>query len=118
MPKTDENIGDPRIGRMSLDKTFTGGLVGSSKGQMLGISDASQTTGGYVAMEVFNGRLDGRKGSFALQHNGTMENGSFELNVVIVPGSGTGDLQGITGTLKIIIDEGKHLYELDYTLNK
>jgi len=106
------------MGRLTLNKTWSGELVGTSKGQMLGYSDKAQTTGGYVAMEVFTGTVNGKKGSFALQHVGTMEKGKFAINVEIIPGSGTADLTGITGKLEIIIADGKHSYELAYSLPK
>ncbi|MGD9563711.1 MAG: DUF6265 family protein [Pyrinomonadaceae bacterium] len=106
------------IGRLSLNKTFSGDMAGTSKGQMLGASNESQTVGGYVAMETFTGTLAGRKGSFILQHNGTMNSGQFSMHVEVVPGSGKGELAGIAGKLKIIIEGKKHLYELEYSLPK
>lgn len=113
----EENIGDPTIGRLALDKTWTGDLVGTSKGQMLGTqSETEKGSGGYVALEHFVGTLQGKKGSFSLQHHGTMGGGKFDLNVYVVPGTGTGELAGISGTLKIIIEGGKHNYELEYAL--
>ena len=114
--KDDETTAVECIGRLSLNKTWAGDLVGTSKGQMLGSSDTSQTTGGYVAMEVFTGTLNGKKGTFGLQHIGTMGGGKFDINVKVVPGSGTEELKGLAGKLKIIIADGKHSYELAYSL--
>jgi hypothetical protein len=73
-------------------------------------------SGGYVAMERVTGALKGRSGSFVLQHSGTMTRGTPQLSVKVVPDSGTGQLEGLAGTLTIKIDEGKHSYEFDYTL--
>ncbi len=113
----EENIGDPTIGRLALDKTWAGDVSGTSKGQMLGSqSETEKGSGGYVAMERFTGTVQGKKGSFSLQHHGTMGGGKFEINVYVVPGTGTGELAGISGTLKIIVDGSKHLYELEYSL--
>jgi hypothetical protein len=113
----EEGIGDPTIGRLAMEKTWSGDLAGASKGQMLGSqSETEKGSGGYVAMERFTGTLNGKKGSFSLQHHGMMGGGKVDLNVLVVPGSGTGDLTGISGTLKIIIDGGKHLYELEYSV--
>ena len=112
----EENIGDPMIGRLSLEKQFAGDMAGTSKGQMLGIGTAKKESGGYVAAERFVGTLDGKKGSFSLQHSGTMQNGKFDLTVTVVPDSGTDELAGISGKMTIIIKDGKHFYELDYTL--
>lgn len=106
----------PGIARMTLDKQFHGKLEATSKGEMLA-SGGTQGTGGYVAMEMVTGTLDGRKGSFALQHSGTMVNNSFSLNIVVVPGSGTGELAGIDGKMNILIaSDGKHSYDFEYTL--
>ena len=114
----EDGVGDPMIGRLALEKQFSGGLTGSSKGQMLGISTAIKDSAGYVAAERFTGTLDGKKGSFSLQHSGTMQGGKFQLNVTVVPDSGTDELTGISGKMKIIIEGGKHFYEFDYTFEK
>lgn len=116
-PQNDDNVGDPTVGRMSLDKRFYGDLEGSSKGQMLAVSTDVQGSAGYVAMERVSGKLHGREGSFALQHNGTMTRGTPELSIIVVPDSGTGELVGLTGKMSINIVEGKHYYELEYTLD-
>ncbi|HZP24629.1 MAG TPA: DUF3224 domain-containing protein [Terriglobales bacterium] len=108
---------DPPLGRMTLDKQFHGGLEGSSKGEMLTAgSGAKGSSGGYVALESFTGTLDGRKGSFVLQHSGTMTAGSPQLTITVVPGSGTGELEGLTGKMDITMAGGKHSYDLTYTL--
>jgi hypothetical protein len=114
----EENVGDPTIGRLSMDKTFSGDIVGTSKGQMLGISTEANDAGGYVAAERVTGTLDGKKGGFALQHTGTMQGGNFEMLITVVPGSGTGELKGISGKMKIIIEKGKHFYEFEYSFAK
>lgn len=115
-PQTDENVGDPTVGRMSLDKQFHGDLEASSKGQMLAVQGEVKGSGGYVAMERVSGTLSGRKGTFALQHTGTMTRNTPEMSVTVVPDSGTGELAGISGKMTIIIADGKHSYELVYTL--
>jgi hypothetical protein len=114
----EENVGDPLIGRLALEKQFSGALTGTSKGQMLGIGTDLKDSGGYVAAERFTGTLDGKKGSFSLQHSGTMQGGKFVLNVIVVPDSGTGELAGLTGKMNIIIKDGKHFYEFEYTMPK
>ena len=109
--------GDPAVGRMLLSKQFHGDLTGSSAGQMLSAGSPAKGTGGYVAMEKVSVTLAGRIGAFVLQHSGTMDHGKLELNIRVVPDSGTGELAGITGTMNIrIAEDGKHFYELDYTL--
>lgn len=112
----EPNVGDPLISRLSLEKQFAGAMTGTSKGQMFGIDTAVKDSGGYVAAERFVGTLDDKKGSFSLQHSGTMQGGKFELNIIVVPDSGTEELTGISGKMKIKIEGGKHFYELEYTL--
>lgn len=110
--KSDDNS----IGRMSLDKQFHGDLKATSKGEML-YAGNPRTSGGYVAIERVSGTLHGRAGSFTLQHNATMTNGTPQLNIIVVPGTGTGQLTGLSGTMNIIIaPDGKHSYDLTYSL--
>lgn len=75
-----------------------------------------KTSLGYVAIERVIGTLQGRKGTFLLQHTGTMTAATRDLNVTVVPDSGTGQLVGLSGKMMINIVDGKHLYEFDYTL--
>jgi uncharacterized protein DUF3224 len=108
--------GDSPIGRMLLDKQFHGDLEAVSKGQMLAASTAVQGSAGYVALEQVNGTLQGRQGTFVLQHNGLMDRGKPQLAIVVVPDSGTGQLEGLAGRMDIQIEGGRHSYELEYTL--
>ena len=112
----EEAMAGTTIGRYGLDKQFHGDLEAAGKGEMLGAGNPATGTAGYVAIEQVTGTLHGRSGSFALQHFGTMEDNKFDLEVKVVPGSGTGDLIGICGTMTIKIVSGKHSYLLDYTL--
>ncbi len=111
-----EGGGDPSIGRMTGEKQFHGDLEGKSVVQMLTAGTAVAGSAGYVAIERVNGTLHGKTGSFTLQHSGTMAHGAFQLSVTVVPDSGTGELTGIAGSMKIIVENGKHSYEFDYTL--
>jgi hypothetical protein len=117
-PQTDENVGDPTVGRMSLDKQFHGDLEADSKGQMLAVQGEVKGSAGYVAMERVGGTLAGRRGTFALQHTGTMTRGTPQMSVTVVPDSGTGELAGIGGKMTIAIAEGKHSYDFEYTLGQ
>ena len=112
----DDKTGEPLLGRMSIDKQFRGDLEGTSKGQMLTAMTDVKGSAGYVAIEKVAGTLHGRSGTFALQHSGTMDRGAPSLTVSVVPDSGTGQLAGVSGTMRIIIADGKHSYEFDYTL--
>lgn len=114
MPQPVEDK-DAGIGRMSIDKQFHGDLEGISKGEMLSATGNVKGSAGYVAIERVSGTLQGRKGSFILQHNGVMNRGTPQLNISVVPDSATDQLVGLTGIMTIKIDEGKHSYEFDYT---
>jgi Protein of unknown function (DUF3224) len=116
VPQTDDKSGDPALGRMTIDKQFHGDLEGTSKGQMLTGMTEVKGSAGYVAMEKVTGTLKGRTGTFILQHTATMNRGVPQLSITVVPDSGTGQLAGITGNFKVIIAEGKHSYEFEYTL--
>jgi Protein of unknown function (DUF3224) len=105
-----------KLGRMSIDKTISGGLVATTAGQMLSAMTDVKGSAGYVAIERVDGALHGKKGTFVLQHTGTMNRGAPGLSVTVVPDSGTGDLAGLSGDFKIIIANGKHSYEFTYSL--
>ena len=108
------------IGRMTIDKTFSGDLEGLSKGEMLTGTTESTGSMAYVAIERVTGKLEGRSGTFVLMHNATMlksDPKSAELHLVVVPASGTDGLAGLAGKMSIMIDSGgKHTYDLEYTL--
>lgn len=114
-PSDDASPG-PGIGRMSIDKRWHGDLEGTSRGVMLSAMTEVKGSAGYVAIERVTGTLKGKTGSFVLQHSGTMTRGAPQLIITVVPDSGTGELVGLTGTLTIIIADGKHSYEFDYSL--
>lgn len=116
VPQTDDKSGDASLGRMTIDKQFHGDLEGTSKGQMLTGMTEVKGSAGYVAIEKVTGTLKGRSGTFILQHTGIMDRGKPQLKITVVPDSGTGQLVGITGTFNVIITNGKHSYEFDYTL--
>lgn len=114
----DETGAGTAIGKFSLDKEFQGELEGTSKGEMLAIMTAAPGSAGYVAMEQVTGTLNGRTGTFALQHTGSMNRGAPELSVTVVPDSGTGELEGLSGRMEIKIEDGNHFYEFEYALTK
>jgi hypothetical protein len=104
------------VTRFSINKQIHGGLEATTKGEMFGAGDFKKGSAGYVAIEQVSGTLDGKQGTFVLQHFATMEPNGPHMQVQVVPGSGTGQLQGLTGTFVITIANGQHSYDLDYTL--
>lgn len=112
----DDKSQDATLGRMTIDKQIHGDLDGTSKGQMLTAGSAAKGSGGYVAIERVTGTLNGRNGSFTLQHSATMDRGVPHLSITVVPDSGTDQLLGLTGKFNITIADGKHSYDFEYTL--
>jgi len=112
---------DPAAGpfsRLFLDKQFHGDLEATSKGQMVATRLTEvEGSGAYVALEHVTGTVDGRRGTFTLQHNGTMRNNVPTLIVTVVPDSATDQLKGLTGKMTIVIAGGTHSYDLEYSLD-
>ena len=102
--------------RLFSDKQFHGELDAVSKGQMLAARTAVEGSAGYVALELVTGKVNGRRGSFVLQHKGTMRKGVYNMDVTVIPDSGTDELVGIAGAMTITIEGGKHSYNFEYTL--
>lgn len=111
--KGEEGI---NLGRLSIDKTFSGALNATSKGEMLSALTPTKGSAGYVAIEQVTGSLSGKNGSFVLQHFGTMNRGKDHLVLEVVPDSGSGQLTGLSGNMLIKVEGGKHLYEFEYEL--
>ncbi len=118
----DAELADgPSLARATVRKTYRGALEGEGVAQLLTCQadPADLAAGaGYIASEEFRGQLDGHQGSFVMQHWGLSGGGSQPRTAGhIVPGSATGALAGLTGTLQIDVDtEGKHSITLDYEL--
>ena len=104
------------LGRMSIDKTFQGDLTGQSLGQMLTAMTAVEGSAGYVAIEQVSGTLNGKQGTFVLQHFGIMNATQSRLILEVVPDSGTGELSTLTGQMTIENAAGRHTYQFDYSL--
>lgn len=104
------------LGRMRLSKRFEGDLIGQGEGLMLTAMTPVKGSAGYVAIERFTGSLMGRSGSFVFQHAGSMNQGTQQLSITVVPDSGTGALKGLTGQFRIRIENGQHFYEFDHSL--
>lgn len=108
--------GEAGFGRLALSKTWRGGIAGMSEGVMLGESPNALKSGAYVALERFEGTIDGKRGTLLFVHRGIMTRGAADLAISISPDSGTGELTGIAGTLALDLSGGGHRYTLDYML--
>ena len=105
------------LSRMSIDKRFQGDLEAAGKGEMLAALTTIEGSAGYVAIERVSGKLNGRRGTFVLQHSGVMMHGVQQLTVIVVPDSGTAELMGLSGTMAITIDGARHSYDFEYSLS-
>lgn len=112
----DDYADGTSLARLTIDKEFRGHLEASSKGQMLSAMGQVKGSAGYVAIERVTGTLGGRRGSFVLQHDASMNRGAPRLVITVVPDSGTDELDGLAGTMLIDITDGKHTYAFEYTL--
>lgn len=108
----------PALGRLSIDKRFYGELEATSRGQMLSAFSGVEGSAGYVAIEAVSGSLHGRRGAFILQHHGIMTRGVGDLSIVVIPDSGTEELTGLTGKVTILIEDGLHSYDFEYSLEE
>ena len=114
LDETSKSVG---IARMRFEKQFSGSLNARSTVAFTGMLNKETGSGAYVALEVVDGSIDGRHGKFHFQHSCTMNRGQQEQSIKVVPDSGTGDLVGITGEMKIEIKEGgSHFYTFEYSL--
>ena len=104
------------LGRMTIDKQFSGDMIGTGKGQMLTGMGGVKGSAAYSAIERFSGTVAGKHGTFVMQHTGIMTRGAQSLVITIVPDSGTDELTGISGTIAIIIEGKQHSYDLEYTI--
>ena len=116
-PQEDKS-GKAIVGQMSMDKQFHGDIEGTSQGLMIMAGTSVPGSAGYVALEKVEGSVNGRNGSFYLQHHGIMNRGDGSLIVVVVPDSGTNELTGLSGSLQIKIENGKHFYDFDYEIEE
>lgn len=103
------------LSRASLTKEFQGDFTGTSTAELL-LAEADGARA-YVGMERIDGALDGATGTFVVQHSALSTQSGDKLEVSIVPGSGTGELKGITGSIDISVDDGGgHHYSISYEL--
>ena len=110
------DTGDSQIGMMLLDKSYRGDLEATGTGRMLTGMTSVKGSAAYVAIERIEGELKGKRGSFLIQHAGTMTKDKQTLVISVVPDSGTGDLVGIEGNMSIRIVEKKHFYDFNYSI--
>ncbi|MGV9341276.1 DUF3224 domain-containing protein [Streptomyces sp. NPDC003688] len=107
------------VGVARMEKHFEGGISGRAATLFTAAFDQAAGVGTYVAMESFEGSLNGHEGAFNFAHSATTTGSDRAAQFfVIVPSSGTGDLTGISGTGGIEIEaDGTHRIWFDYQLD-
>ena len=107
--------GGTELQRVHIARTFSGDLEGTSTAEIL--IARSEGGGAYTGQDLVTGTLGGRSGSFVIQHGGVMGPDGISNTGTIVPGSGSGELEGISGEGTLLADEdGNHMLTLQYEL--
>ena len=114
-PQASDSGDGVTVSRMTVNKVFSGGLVGTGKGDMLA-TGSGVDSGAYVLIERVTGTLAGKAGSFALMHHATVVSGKPDQHIIVVPGSGSGGLAGLSGDLTMRVEGGTHFYDLAYSI--
>jgi hypothetical protein len=105
-----------RLSRTRVGKAFRGEIEGQSTAELL-MAVAGEDSAAYVGVERVTGRVNGRSGSFVYLHTATAAGGSQSGSWVVVAGSGTGELAGISGQIRIDnLPDGGHVLTIDYEL--
>lgn len=113
----DEKQGAPKLSRVSSTKSYQGDVEGHSKLEYL-MMYRPDGTAAFVGLERITGSIDGRSGSFVLQHTGVFEAGTAKTILSILPGSGTEDLRGISGEGAFNVrHDPPYTMTLDYNLD-
>jgi hypothetical protein len=106
----------PKLTRAAVTKTFTGEIAGEGQVEYL-MMYRSDGSAACVGLERVVGQVAGKKGSFVLQRTGVFENGVAKESYFVIPGSGTGELQGLRGEGTSALGHGtEHPMTLSYEL--
>ncbi|HEX9413581.1 MAG TPA: DUF3224 domain-containing protein [Ktedonobacterales bacterium] len=107
-----------QLARTRVTKTFHGEIAGQSTAELL-MASAQEGSAAYVGFERIVGHVHDHSGSFVLHHSATTSHGAQSASWSVVPDSGTGDLRGLRGEARIIVEpDGGHAFTLDYDLDE
>ncbi|MFE0600536.1 DUF3224 domain-containing protein [Streptomyces sp. NPDC058892] len=107
--------GAPRLAHARVTNSFTGGVEATGTSCDYTIAYTGESTGSYSGMELLSGRVDGREGRFVLEERGTFDADGTVCRFEVVPGSGTGDLVGLTGSGGFTCRHGASSVEYAFT---
>jgi len=106
----------PKLTRASVTKTFNGDIEGEGQVEYLMMYRADGSAA-FVGLERIVGRIAGKTGSFVLQRTGVFESGQAKESYSVIPGSGSGELQGLRGEGNSSLGHGtEYPFALDYEL--
>ena len=117
-PFSEENDEIADIARARIRKQFTGEMDATSVANAI-LYQTPVKSGGYAAIERITGKIGDSEGSFVVQHCGIRDSvGNGASYGDVVPGSGTGDFEGVTGSMKIEQDDSGEYFQLDLVFAK
>jgi len=91
-----ELAGGAKVTRAKVRQTYEGEMRGRSAVEYV-MYYRGDGTAIFSGIELFEGSIQGKEGTVVLSHAGTYEGGFAQSQWQIVPGSGTGQLEGATG---------------------
>jgi len=111
-----EGQGQPKLTRATVTKSYTGDIAGDANVEYL-MMYRRDGTATFVGLERVVGTIGGKSGSFVLQRTGVFEDGQAKESYSVVPGSATGELQGLRGDGTSSVGHGmEHPFTLSYEL--
>ena len=94
---TYHTLGDgAKLARANAIQTFHGDIQGDATAEYL-LTYPDPNNACFVGMQRVVGKVGERTGSFVLQVNGSFAEGMAGADWFVVPGSATGELQGLHG---------------------
>ncbi|MFJ6795210.1 DUF3224 domain-containing protein [Streptomyces sp. NPDC091268] len=108
----------PRLARAAVTNAFTGGVTAEATTCAYTIVYTGEGVGGFTGVELLSGSIEGREGTFALEERGTFDATGTDCRFEVVPGSGTGELAGLSGSgsFRAVTGEASVAYAFTYDL--
>jgi Protein of unknown function (DUF3224) len=112
-----EAPGEVRLTRVSGTQRFGGGIVGEGSVEWM-FCYRPDRSARFVGLQRIEGSIEGRTGSFVMESTGDHDGRQSKGHWRIIPGSGAGELAGISGEGSFDAPGGPEAtYQLDYQLD-
>ena len=112
----DESEDGSKLTKAHIRRSFHGDLIGTGN-LMYVMSFLESGEASFTGFEKVEGSLGGRTGSFVLRHTGSYDGGKATAQYEVVPGSGAGELVGLSGSGSFSAGQAEeHDMTLDYEL--